>query len=570
MGLRASKLAEVLERVISLPQYTLLGAKGGRLIYYAWEKGERSLFSWDGSERVMLASNVVETSLAVNGRVAYTLDVERGREIHRVFLVDEKGNTLEVDSPRLRVWNLSLRDRLAFVGTSDTTDLYVTDGQKAVKVTRLTPLSWVGDVRGDVVAGTEFKGDGSSNLFFHYLGEGRTERFTPREGSNNYGSLLLEGRALFMSDFEGASKIYELDLRSKELRKVMEGDVSYSFLDVQDGKLIAVGVRDGRSRAYVEGRPLRTPEGTVTNVFLDGRDTYITFTSMSTPRSILKLSNDGWETVLGVGKLDVGEVSFHRFKSFDGVDVPTYTVMSKGSTVPGPAVVYLHGGPWGEVADEFDWFIASISMMGLHVIAPNFRGSTGYGEWFRKLDIGDPGGGDLRDVVEVVKQTSSLHTDVCAVGYSYGGYMTLMALGRFPELWKCGAAGAPVADWVEMRSLADDAFRGFVDLLLKGDVNLMRERSPISYVKDVKVPLCIVTGQNDSRTPVQPVLRYVQGLVEGGKTFELHVLPGAGHLPYTEQEVTKVILPMLLFLEDNLKSPPPGQEDGSRHQSGQH
>lgn len=84
------------------------------------------------------------------------------------------------------------------------------------------------------------------------------------------------------------------------------------------------------------------------------------------------------------------------------------------------------------------------------MVAPNYRGSTGYGEKYRLLDIGHPGGGDLEDVVSAVKHAveTGLASSVAIAGYSYGGYMAYLATTRYPELWRAGVAGAGiVAGW---------------------------------------------------------------------------------------------------------------------------
>src|SRR6266487_156830 len=86
--------------------------------------------------------------------------------------------------------------------------------------------------------------------------------------------------------------------------------------------------------------------------------------------------------------------------------------------------------------------------------------------------------------------------------------MTLMALGKEPELFSCGVAGAPVADWKEMHEVSDALYRGFIEELFDKKLELLSDRSPITYVESVRRPVCIIAAQNDSRTPIKPVPRY--------------------------------------------------------------
>jgi dipeptidyl aminopeptidase/acylaminoacyl peptidase len=186
-------------------------------------------------------------------------------------------------------------------------------------------------------------------------------------------------------------------------------------------------------------------------------------------------------------------------------------------------------------------------------VAPNFRGSTGYGEKFRRLDIGDPGGADMEDVAAArkwaVESGLSKEGEVSIVGYSYGGYTTLMQLTTKPKLWKCGVAGAPVADWEKMYELADRYFKTFQEVLFAGKRDIFRERSPITYVENIQAPICIVQPQNDSRTPIQPVLDFVSKLISFGKSFELHVLPDIGHaVSLNNEALAKFLLYAAMFL----------------------
>jgi dipeptidyl aminopeptidase/acylaminoacyl peptidase len=247
----------------------------------------------------------------------------------------------------------------------------------------------------------------------------------------------------------------------------------------------------------------------------------------------------------------IGKIRFIRYRSSDGLEIPAYVIESQAAQRPGPVVVYVHGGPWGEVADSWSPLIASLAASGYHVVAPNFRGSTGYGEEFRKLDIGDPGGGDLLDVVNAAKwaRKTGLASKVAVMGYSYGGYMTFLATVKASNVWDAGVAEAGVVDWDEMYGLSDAFFRRFIDVLFDGNRNLWKDRSPINFVENLKVPLCIVHPQNDSRTPLRPVLRYVMKLLELRKTFELHVVPDIGHAIRKMDDIIKIIMPAIIFLD---------------------
>jgi dipeptidyl aminopeptidase/acylaminoacyl peptidase len=141
------------------------------------------------------------------------------------------------------------------------------------------------------------------------------------------------------------------------------------------------------------------------------------------------------------------------------------------------------------------------------------------------------------------------------MGYSYGGYMTLWAMASKPDLYECGVAGASVADWEEMYELSDAIFRFFIETLFAGSRELLRERSPISRVDGVKKPICIIHPQNDTRTPLKPVIRFMSLMLEKGKTFEAHIIPDMGHVVNTVDDAMKILLPAILFLNRCLRKP---------------
>jgi len=134
------------------------------------------------------------------------------------------------------------------------------------------------------------------------------------------------------------------------------------------------------------------------------------------------------------------------------------------------------------------------------------------------------------------------------VGYSYGGYSTLLALGKYPDLFICGVAGASIANWEEQYELSDAAFKNIIDLLFNYRKELLSQRSPITYVQNVRVPLCLLQAQNDTRTPLAPILKYVQKLPRG-VPFEMHIKPDLGHAMSTTEDMLNIIDPTIAFLE---------------------
>jgi len=120
-----------------------------------------------------------------------------------------------------------------------------------------------------------------------------------------------------------------------------------------------------------------------------------------------------------------------------------------------PGIVMPHGGPTGQMVDYFNTDAAALASRGYVVIAPNPRGSTGYGIEFQKANHQDLGGGDLQDEVHAADfLIATGYVDPKKIGItggSYGGFMTLMAIGKTPDRW------AAAVETVRNHQLADDA-----------------------------------------------------------------------------------------------------------------
>src|ERR1700746_1510741 len=114
-----------------------------------------------------------------------------------------------------------------------------------------------------------------------------------------------------------------------------------------------------------------------------------------------------------------------------------------------PAIVLVHGGPTAQTVNSFNRFVQHVANEGYIVIAPNYRGSTGYGKEFQHANLFDMGGGDLQDVLAAadwIKQTGFVDPKkVVIMGGSYGGYMSMMAVTKAPDVW---AAGVPIVPFV--------------------------------------------------------------------------------------------------------------------------
>jgi dipeptidyl aminopeptidase/acylaminoacyl peptidase len=199
-------------------------------------------------------------------------------------------------------------------------------------------------------------------------------------------------------------------------------------------------------------------------------------------------------------------------------------------------VVLPHGGPTGQTPDAFNRTAAALATRGYVCIAPNVRGSTGYGKKFQEMNVKDLGGGDLQDEVYGVKfLQASGYIDAKRVGItggSYGGYMTLMAIGKTPDVWAAAVEQYGIINWLTMLQ-HEDAFLQQYEKSLLGDPEkdrkIYEDDSPLKYIRNEKAPLLVLQGENDPRVPKEEAEQVVEILKQEGRTVDVHYYPHEGH-----------------------------------------
>ena len=214
------------------------------------------------------------------------------------------------------------------------------------------------------------------------------------------------------------------------------------------------------------------------------------------------------------------------YKSFDGLEIPAF--LYRPQKPNGAAIVYPHGGPkdqYGFIWDELaQYFVAK----GYTYLAPNYRGSTGYGRDFERANYDNWGVGDTQDCLHAAKYLRTVKDvkpdRIGIMGGSYGGYMTACCLARDPEyLYACGIMkygdSNLVSSWAECEKrlrIYTEIFLGHpadkLDIYLKG--------SPITEAKNVQKPVLILHGLLDTIVPPESSEEWVEALKRHDKVFE--------------------------------------------------
>ncbi len=392
---------------------------------------------------------------------------------------------------------------------------------------------------------------------------GQKEELTRHEGQSrtSVSAISPDGKTLLVTADRpgGYPNVGLLDAATKKLTWVTDlkweadaGEFS------PDGKRFTYVVNeDGRTDGYLaetptgKGTKLSLPpglngfSGNPSTFSADGKRVLVSHQSSTQPGDLWVYDPAGRHATqltfsaiasLAAAKLPPSELV--HYKSFDGKIISAFLWVPYNlkRDASNPGIVLPHGGPTGQTVDSFNRFAAALASRGYVCVAPNVRGSTGYGMDFQKANVKDLGGGDLDDEVYGAKfLTATGFVDEKKIGItggSYGGYMTLMAIGKKPELWAAAVEQFGIINWLTMLEHEDPFLQEYEKSLLGDPVKdreVYENASPIKFLRQAKAPLLVLQGENDIRVPKEEAEQVVAIYKETGKTVDSHFYPQEGH-----------------------------------------
>lgn len=232
-----------------------------------------------------------------------------------------------------------------------------------------------------------------------------------------------------------------------------------------------------------------------------------------------------------------------EFAGRDGTLLRAYLTLPErhGERLP-PLVLQPHGGPWARDVWVYDGLTQFLANRGYAVLTINFRGSAGYGRRFQALGHGEWGGKMQEDLYDglawAARQGLVAPGPAASIGYSYGGYATVMGLIQAPQLFSCGIAiNAPMdlpdlvenlpAQWAFDQHLIQ---RSIGDPGNRVERATMLGRSPVALAATLERPLLLVQGADDVRVRAGKASSFAQAANRTGRKVELWSVPGEGHL----------------------------------------
>jgi dipeptidyl aminopeptidase/acylaminoacyl peptidase len=362
-------------------------------------------------------------------------------------------------------------------------------------------------------------------------------------------------RVLFVAEAESYRRLGVWSMDEKSVRWLVEDptrNIEYSFVPPNGGPVVVVGVEQAGMRASL----LDVQKGTETSLQhtrgnlvplaqADNGGWICTHYDALHPVDLVRYSEEDGERASLTGlpdRMDIDEArlvaaeDFH-WRSVDGMEVQGWLYRTRGEKLG--TIVLIHGGPTSHAEDRFNAQIQYLASRGFDVLAPNYRGSTGFGLPFQESIKQDGWGGreqeDIRCGIEALFDANLAEPGrVGVTGTSYGGYSAWWAITHFdPEIV---AAAAPICG---MTDLALDYYatrpdlRPYSEEMMGGspeDVpDRYRERSPINSVKNIKGHLLIVQGSKDPNVTADNVHAVTKALQEHDIPYELLTFEDEGH-----------------------------------------
>jgi dipeptidyl aminopeptidase/acylaminoacyl peptidase len=313
-----------------------------------------------------------------------------------------------------------------------------------------------------------------------------------------------------------------------------QGDSSIISLDPATLKIQSLYTSPGNANAGTWG-----PSASFSS---DGKISAAMYSSFADPPEVWAGSNGEWKQITQRNKgvaAAWGQAKSIRWKS-DSYDVQGWLIYPANfdRSKKYPLVVEVHGGPSAAVLSSWPGsgnFGMALAASGYFVLMPNPRGSFGNGEAFTRANVKDFGYGDLRDILSGVDEAikvAPIDPDRLGItGWSYGGYMTMLAVTQ-TNRFKAAMAGAGIANYQSYygENKIDQWMIPFFGKSVYDDPEIYAKSSPITFIKKVKTPTLVIVGDSDGECPTPQSYEFWHALKTLGVETQLVVYEHEGHM----------------------------------------
>jgi dipeptidyl aminopeptidase/acylaminoacyl peptidase len=427
-----------------------------------------------------------------------------------------------------------------------------------------------------------------SHLDLLDLASGAVDEINPKPGPIAYGAARFarKGRGVYLTSDEGSEfqRLRYYDLATKKMSDLVADlpwDVEGLAVSRQGDRLAFTVNENGFSRLYLfdtatrtRSRPAGVPDGEMGRPRFNPEGTALAFTM-----SAANVPGDVYVLRLGAGaskvtrwtESEVGGLDASHFVTPQAVEYPTFDQVNGAPRKipalyyrphgqgPFPVILVIHGGPEGQSRPGFSSNLQMFTEeLGFAVLAPNVRGSTGYGKTYVTLDNADKREDSVKDIgalFDWIATRPELDAKRVAVyGGSYGGYMSLATMTHYSDRLKGGIDVVGISNFVTFLQ-STSGYRQDLRRVEYGDERDPKMRaflesiSPLAHVDSIRIPVLIVQGKNDPRVPFTESEQMLAAIKKNGNDAWYLMARDEGHGFRKKSNVDYFVGTMALFLE---------------------
>jgi dipeptidyl aminopeptidase/acylaminoacyl peptidase len=401
---------------------------------------------------------------------------------------------------------------------------------------------------------------GDNDLFLIAMTDGGETLLTPHDPPAQFGSAVFspDGRAIYLSSNGGRDRTAFARVKLVggpgpiEVLASRDDAELQEFALTEDGTTAALlwnvagrselSFLDVASLDEIPGPKLPAQIASGLTFSADGARLAFTASGAASPPNVWVLERGkGLIQVTdsphpGIDLASLVEPELVRYPAHDGLELSAWLYRPRGGPVPGPMVLSFHGGPEGQERPAFNSTYQALLARGIGVLAPNVRGSSGFGKKFVNLDNGALRVNGVKDIesssAHVVRAGIADAKRLGVMGGSYGGYMVMAALTEYPETFAAGANLFGVVNF-ETFFAHTEPWMASISKVEYGDpeieAEMLRSLSPIHRIDRVKAPTIVLHGANDTNVPVVEAEQVVESLKKRGVPVEYVLFPDEGH-----------------------------------------
>jgi dipeptidyl aminopeptidase/acylaminoacyl peptidase len=443
------------------------------------------------------------------------------------------------------------------------------------------PAGWSPD--GARLLALELLSNTNTNILLVDVADGSSRRLTEHEGEVKYFPVgwSPDGAGFYLvtdedREFTGLA-FHDLATDKRRWVEAPEWDVEDAAIAKDGSRLVWSVNEDGYSRVRaralgsdVEPVELKLPDGVLDVMALsrDGERLAVLWERATHPEEVFTVdlttgaATQITESALGGVDADaLTEPELIRYPTFDGREIPAWLYRPAGVTGRMPVLLSIHGGPEAQERPRYAYsgLYQYLTSRGIAVLAPNIRGSTGYGKSYQTLIHRDWGGDELKDLEAAAVWLRGRDwidsTRMGAYGGSFGGFATLSCVSRLPEYWAAAVDLVGPANLVTFAKAVPPTWRRMMAQWVgdpETEAEFLMERSPITYVDRITAPLFVIQGANDPRVVKAESDQIVERLRSRGVEVRYDVYEDEGHGFTKRENELKAMQDIATFLEQYL------------------